>query len=124
MKCFTHPGADAVGIGKHCNKGVGLDCAVDVGGGIACKGKCESQVKVLIDAQQRVAVLYQTSRSVYRWLAVSMFVVGVAFELVGLNGLLSERTNRGDILGAGFGVVLCIGAFAMHKMAKKMPIPS
>ncbi len=123
MKCFTHRGADAGGIGKPCNQGVGLDCAVDVGGGIACQGKCESQVTVLIDAQQRVAVLYQTSRSVYRWLAVSMFVVGVAFELVDLNGLQSERTNRGDILGAGFGVVLCIGAFAMHKMAKEMPIP-
>ena len=44
MKCFYHNETDAVGICKNCNKGICIECAVDVGNGIACKGDCEKEV--------------------------------------------------------------------------------
>jgi hypothetical protein len=47
MKCFYHPGIDAVGVCKNCNKGLCADSAVDVGDGLACVGACEQRVRDL-----------------------------------------------------------------------------
>ena len=44
MKCFYHPEADAVGTCKHCQRGICRTCAAEREGGLACKGRCESQV--------------------------------------------------------------------------------
>jgi hypothetical protein len=49
MKCFYHNDKDAVGICKSCEKGLCIDCAVDLGKGLACKNHCEEDVKRLID---------------------------------------------------------------------------
>jgi hypothetical protein len=44
MNCFNHTGVPALGICKHCGKGICTDCLADLGFGIACKGKCEDRV--------------------------------------------------------------------------------
>jgi len=36
MDCFNHIDRPAVGICKHCNKGLCPDCSTDTGAGIAC----------------------------------------------------------------------------------------
>ena len=41
MNCFNHPGVPAVGICKACQKGLCMECAVDLGHGIACKNHRE-----------------------------------------------------------------------------------
>lgn len=48
MNCFYHPGTAAVGICKSCSKGLCPACAVDLGKGLACKGRCESDVAAII----------------------------------------------------------------------------
>jgi hypothetical protein len=53
MKCFYHPQIDAVATCKNCNKGLCLECVSDVGNGVACKGKCESQVQGFNEMIQR-----------------------------------------------------------------------
>jgi hypothetical protein len=57
MKCFYHPDADAVGLCKHCSRGVCRDCAAEREGGIACKDKHEDrvdQVSTLVDRNIRL----------------------------------------------------------------------
>jgi len=53
MKCYDHDSVDAVGICKSCQKGLCRQCAVDLGKGLACRGRCEaavSEVIALIDS--------------------------------------------------------------------------
>ena len=45
MNCFIHHDKNAIGICKNCNKALCEECAIDTGSGIACKGKCEKDVK-------------------------------------------------------------------------------
>lgn len=47
MKCFHHPGLEAVGICKFCSKGLCGGCAVDLGHGLACRGEHEDEVAAL-----------------------------------------------------------------------------
>lgn len=37
MRCFNHPETEAIGTCKACNKGLCLECAADLGHGLACK---------------------------------------------------------------------------------------
>ena len=41
MNCFNHPDVPAVGMCKACQKGLCMECAVDLGHGIACKNHRE-----------------------------------------------------------------------------------
>jgi hypothetical protein len=49
MLCFYHQEKDAVGQCRSCGKGVCAECAVDLGKGLACRGRCEEQVRTLIE---------------------------------------------------------------------------
>ncbi|MDZ4328378.1 MAG: hypothetical protein U1A73_25675 [Pseudomonas sp.] len=44
MKCFVHNDKDALGVCKHCQKGICADCLTLVGGSMSCKGDCEVEV--------------------------------------------------------------------------------
>jgi hypothetical protein len=46
MNCFNHPDVPAVGICKACQKGLCMECVVDLGHGIACKNHRE-KVEIL-----------------------------------------------------------------------------
>lgn len=48
MRCFDHPDREAVGVCKSCQKGLCGECAVDLGQGLACRGRCEETVRGLI----------------------------------------------------------------------------
>ena len=41
MRCFTHQDREAVALCRGCGRGVCSECAVDVGRGLACRGRCE-----------------------------------------------------------------------------------
>lgn len=44
MNCFNHNNNPAVGVCKCCYRGLCRECASDLGHGIACKGKHETEV--------------------------------------------------------------------------------
>ena len=48
MRCFYHQDKEAVGTCKSCRKGVCIDCAVDLGKGLACRSRCEDTARALI----------------------------------------------------------------------------
>ena len=45
MNCFNHHDRVAIGTCKACAKGLCMDCTVDLGHGLACKGKHEEVVE-------------------------------------------------------------------------------
>jgi len=59
MKCFYHPEADAVGTCRHCHRGICRNCAAEREGGLACQGRCETdvdQVHALVQRNIHVGV--------------------------------------------------------------------
>ena len=61
MHCFYHQHKDAVGTCKSCGKGVCTECAVDLGKGLACRGRCEDDVRAVISLIDRNIQLQTTT---------------------------------------------------------------
>lgn len=90
MKCYNHPQNDAVGICKNCNKGLCSDCAVDVGGGLACRNTCEEEVKYINELIERNKKISQNTAGVFArstWLSA---ILGLLFILFGAYNLIYE----------------------------------
>src|SRR2546423_7079756 len=88
MKCFTHPGADAVGSCKHCCKGVCTQCASDTGIGVVCSANCAEEVKAIramVDRNKKAypmaAKTHSRNAVWFALLAVFMIVFGMAAGL-------------------------------------------
>jgi len=94
MKCFYHPESDAVGICKACQKGLCPECAVDVGNGLACKEKCEDEVRAINEFAEKNKTLYQKAaganyrNAVLYGLSAALFLVPGLF-FVGKNNAVS-----------------------------------
>ena len=64
MRCFQHPDRDAVGICKCCGKGLCPDCLTDLGKGLACRDRCEEQVRSVNDMIERNLRLAPATRQI------------------------------------------------------------
>src|ERR1041385_4351522 len=94
MKCYYHPQVDAVAICKNCHKGLRTECAVDVGGGMACKisnDNCQAEVKFANEAFAINKRRYFGLRRAYGQWAVLLLAPGLVFTLFGLS------SARGDM---------------------------
>jgi hypothetical protein len=49
MRCFYHHDKEAVGSCKSCDKALCVECAVDLGKGLACRNRCEESVRAIIE---------------------------------------------------------------------------
>ena len=84
MNCYYHPDQPAIGICKHCQRGLCIACAGDIDDSLACKDRHEEQVRSL--DLLTVRKLSQAGRvgSVYRRNAIFYFLVGILFAGFGL----------------------------------------
>lgn len=78
MTCFYHPDRSAVGICKHCNRGVCATCAAAFDFGLACKDRCEAPVQALEAMIGRNRVLLERSPAAYARAGLLYGVLGVA----------------------------------------------
>jgi len=107
MRCFYHDEKEAVGSCKSCGKGLCRDCAVDLGKGLACRGRCEADAQALIQLIDRNIQLSTTStnlikssRGVRSSAALFEFALGGIFVAWAFTDL--ERLKFLIILGAVF----------------------
>jgi len=87
MKCFYHPNADAIGLCKHCQRGLCPACGAERDGGLACRDRHETdvdQVTALIRRNIQVGVKA-------RPLTLVTFGVFVIALLVLINLALNEE---------------------------------
>lgn len=79
MDCFYHPGKPAIGICKHCQRGLCSECSAVVDDVLACKDRHEQEVSEL--EQLTARNLFQSRRvgSGYMRNAIFYGLVGMLF---------------------------------------------
>ena len=84
MVCFYHPDKPAVGICKHCQRGLCVDCAIEIDDVLACKDRHEEQVRAL--EQLTARNLFQSKRVASAYIRNAIFygLVGLLFAGFGL----------------------------------------
>lgn len=96
MKCFYDPAQDAVGTCKSCGKGLSPDYAVDLGKGLACKGRCEEDVRALIAMIDRSVSMQGTTERILRGSGRAGMMVSVMYLLMGATFLFFGRYGRDE----------------------------
>jgi hypothetical protein len=87
MKCFYDPTQDAIGICKCCGRGLSASHAVDLDKGLACRGRCEEDVRQIIDnlkyARASTQMLKGSGKAAF---ANSFFLLaaGATFSVMGI----------------------------------------
>jgi hypothetical protein len=94
MRCFYHRDLDAVATCKNCGRGLCDVCGVDVGNGLACRERCEAEVRSLNRIVERNKTAYEKTSAAY--LKIAIFYLGL-FAVCLLGAILDWR---------GFGWVL------------------
>ena len=122
MRCYYHEDQEAVGTCKSCGKGVCRDCGVELGKGLACRGRCEADARALIQLIERniqlsgaTANLIRTGRSVRSSTALFQFAFGAIFIAWGMTDL--SRFKFLIVLGV---VLITYGGYLMA-VARKTP---
>lgn len=84
MRCFYHPGVEAVGSCKECCKGLCAACAVDLGHGLACKNAHEADVEALNQRFVRGSRV-ETVKAKWKYVAPTFYIFsGFVFSAFGL----------------------------------------
>jgi hypothetical protein len=123
MNCFYHPGVAAVGICKSCSKGICPECNVDLGDGLACKGRCEEKAKALIqfidESVKRSALnrqIIDSAKSNRFISAIFPMVMGLFF--LGFGGYIAFTTSFDafNLFLPGLGTLfLAFGLFSLYR---------
>ncbi len=99
MRCFYHPETDAVGICKNCQKGLCMECAADVGNGLACKNRCEEEVKTTNKLREFSKITYRTSITQSSSVGTAIYVV-IGLLLLAVAILDAGKSPVGWAVGA------------------------
>ncbi len=113
MNCFTHPQA-AIGICKHCGRGLCHDCVVEVELSLACKSRCEAHVAALNELLDRGKTAYQKTAGAYTKTAVFMGLSGLLFTGV---GVMTFKTS--GIIALPLGLLFLLGSTFYFHSAKR-----
>ena len=106
MVCYYHPDRSAVGLCKHCQRGLCTDCATLVDDALACKNRHEGQVRGLEQMTARNILQAQRVGSSYLRNAIFYGLVGVLFSGFGIMQL--------RFLGLQAVFFLMIGIFLLY----------
>lgn len=123
MKCYYHPQVDAVAVCKHCHKGLCTECALDVGGGMACKtspDNCPAEVKFYNQTLARSKRSYLTGRRNYGQWALLIAVPGIVFTLYGLSSASGDMRLVGAAL-LPVGIILLLLALFFYLGRRNYP---
>ncbi len=95
MNCYYHPNRPAVGVCKHCQRGLCAEDAALVDDSLACKGRHENEVREMNLWMARNILQSKRVGSGYNRNAIFYFLVGAVFagygfytmRFTGLQGL-------------------------------------
>ena len=84
MKCFYDTTQDAVGACKSCGRGLSHDHLSDLGKGLACKGRCEDDVRSLIALLDRSISGSAATNQILKRNSLTGYASGIFLSVVGL----------------------------------------
>ena len=87
MNCFYHPNSPAIGVCKHCQRGLCSECAALVDDSLACKDRHEEQVRAFEEMTRQNILKSQRTRSDYVRNTIFYGIVGVLFTAFGISQL-------------------------------------
>ena len=100
MNCFNHPERIAIGSCKACCRGLCMECAADLGHGLACKNRHEKTVEM------HNMIVERSARMVTR-APKGSFLLPVFFVFVGIG--LSAMVFFTDRRASGWDYLVSIG---------------
>jgi hypothetical protein len=122
VRCYYHQDHEAVGACKSCGKGLCPLCLVDLGKGMACKGRCEANVRGLILATDvnvgmaaKIPRQMRANRLMYSGLAWFLIVCGALPVAL---GVVSGHPTEPYVIGGGFFLVF---GLAILLLTSRMP---
>jgi hypothetical protein len=114
MRCFYHHDVEAVGTCKNCGRGLCTGCAVDVRNGLACRDRCEEEVRSLNRVISRNKTAFEKTSGAY--LRVACFYAAVGAVLIWA-GLLDWRGMAEVLLPAG--AILLVAAIVHYTTGRR-----
>ena len=130
MNCFYHPTTAAIGTCKSCCKGLCPECAADLGKGLACKGRCEEDVKALNELLERGIKRASINEHIYttargnRYLGAFVYIVfGTVFIGFASYRYLDFGFETPDLLLWGMGGCFLIFGMIALQRAIRFPQP-
>lgn len=116
MKCFYDTTADAVGTCKSCGRGLSLAYTTEFPKGLACKGRCEKDVEVLISLIERNVAMSSTAVSLTKGSASNFYASFVLYVIMG--GGFLWMGSRMDALTPIFYIGLAFLGFAIYTLIR------
>lgn len=116
MKCARHPEHDAIGICLACARGVCVECAVDLDRALACRDRCEPEVRRLLDLRDfsfaqpstQEAILHR-SKHAYRRSGLFFLLLGTMFAGWSYFYMLDNLMLMMGCFFAGYGLWQLLG---------------
>ena len=117
MNCFYHPDKPAVGLCKHCQRGLCSDCATVIGDVLACKDRHEEQVHALEEMTRQNILKSERVKSDYLRNTIFYGIVGVLFTVFGISQI--QWLGLQAIVYAVIGLALLYAALANYMEGRK-----
>ena len=116
MRCFYHQDKEAVGLCKSCGKGLCAECAVDLGKGLGCRGRCEEIARAIIELVDRNIQLFTTPAKAQLVVPAAVQRTGPPSDYIAAQLTSHIRETRHFRWGAGafclvVGVILIAAGF-------------
>lgn len=118
MKCYNHHTHDAMGVCKHCQKGICMDCLVDTGNGLACKETCRGNVESVNRIIDRQVRMYGSNDQALKQRTLFYIAFAVFFTLMGFQ-LGHNKVLQISLIAMGaLFLFMSIGAYMQQKKLK------
>lgn len=117
MNCFYHPDQPAIGICKHCQRGLCTNCIAEVEDSLACKNRHEENVRAIELVNDRA--LLQAGRVGSVYLRNAIFYSLVGFLFAGFGVMQIRWLGWQGIFLAGIGALLLYAALANYLESRK-----
>ena len=114
MNCYTHAEAAAVGICKHCLRGVCADCATMVEGAVSCPGECEARVGMIQRVSANNPAVFEAANRQIRQQGVALVALSVIFLGMGGWGTLQGEDAYTFLFFTAGAVFLTLGVLRLR----------
>ena len=102
MECFNHRQVLAIGMCRHCNRGLCVECVCEVSGVLSCRGTCEQEVKDSISLVNKGKSAYSKTAKYYMANAIFFGVLTLAMTAAAFGSDESNSKIGYTFVGALF----------------------